>query len=157
MSAVSSPINARCTSHMEVFNGLNFWAEETFSKYYSAETPSHFGRMVFRKLEEIRSGTSSGTVRASFDLMGPDGNSFAVEDQTFVFFGDKTTRTVDCTFVIRALGAHVKFGDTKEEPSRSVLHHSSQLPRALWSTQPEASARKRFGVSIPLGQRRWNN
>ncbi|MCU1226237.1 MAG: transrane prediction [Edaphobacter sp.] len=95
-------------------NGFNFWAEETFSKYYGAETPSHFGRMVFRKLEEIRSGTSSGTVRASFDLMGPDGKSFAVEDQTFVFFGDKTTRTVDCTFVIRALGAPVKFGDTKE-------------------------------------------
>ncbi len=95
-------------------NGFNFWVEETFSKYYHAEVPYQYGRMVFRKLEKVQGGTSSGTVRASFDLVGPDGKSFAVEDQTLVFSGDKDTRTVDCSFVIRALDKAVKFGDTKE-------------------------------------------
>ncbi|ADV83510.1 PmoA family protein [Terriglobus saanensis] len=95
-------------------NGYNFWAEGLYSKYYPPTTPSNFGRMVFRKLEEVRSGASSGLIRASFDLVGPDGKTFAREDQSFTFSGGKETRMVDCIFVLHALDKPVKFGDTKE-------------------------------------------
>ena len=96
-------------------NGYSFWTEGAFAKYYGPETPLNFGRMVFRKLEEVRQTvTSKGTIRALFDLVGLDGKSFAQEEQTFIFRGDSETRTVDCTFTINALDKPVKFGDTKE-------------------------------------------
>lgn len=95
-------------------NGYSFWTEGAFASYYGAGTPLSFGRMVFRKLEEMHGGADSGTVRALFDLVGPDGKAFAQEDQTFTFRGDSETRTVDCTFVIHALEKPVRFGDTKE-------------------------------------------
>jgi hypothetical protein len=58
-------------------NGFNFWSEEVFSKYYGHEYHSAFGRMVFRKIEEVRGGPLFGTIRATFDLEGPDRIPFA--------------------------------------------------------------------------------
>ena len=73
-------------------NGYSFWTEASFSSYYPAGTPLKFGRMVFRKLEEMSSGPAKGTVRALFDLTGSDGKAFAQEDQTFTFRGDREDR-----------------------------------------------------------------
>ena len=95
-------------------NGFNFWAEEVFSKYYGKDYHSAFGRMVFRKIEEIRGGPASGTIRATFDLVGPDGKPFAEEVQYFIFSGDSNSRSIDCEFIVRASQKPVKFGDTKE-------------------------------------------
>ena len=58
-------------------NGYDFWSEEVFAKYYGPSHPSNFGRMVFRKIEEMQGGPSSGTIRAVFDLEGPDRKPFA--------------------------------------------------------------------------------
>jgi hypothetical protein len=95
-------------------NGYNFWAEEVFAKYYGHSTPSSYGRMVFRKLEEMRGGPSSGTIRATFELEGPDHKPFAEEVQEYTFRGDKDWRIIDCDLIIRANHGPVKFGDTKE-------------------------------------------
>lgn len=83
-------------------------------KYYGHSSPQTFGRMVFRKIEEMRSGASSGVIRATFDLEGTDHKPFAQEVQEYTFSGDKNTRVIDCQFVIRANNGPVKFGDTKE-------------------------------------------
>lgn len=91
-------------------NGSNFWAESVFSKFYPATMPSNYGHMSFRSLDEMK----GNTVRASFDLVGADGKSFAIEQQSFVFSGDKHTRIIDCTIMVKALDTAVKFGDTKE-------------------------------------------
>jgi Methane oxygenase PmoA len=95
-------------------NGFNFWSEKVFSKYYGDGYHAAFGRMVLRKIEEIRSGRSSGTIRATFDLAGPDGVPFAEEVQQFTFSGDNDSRAIDCAFIVRASEGPVKFGDTKE-------------------------------------------
>jgi hypothetical protein len=95
-------------------NGYNFWAEEVFAKFYGHSVPSNYGRMVFRRIEKMRGGASSGTIRASFDLEGPDHKPFAQEVQEYKFSGDKDSRVIDCEFVIRAGNGPVKFGDTKE-------------------------------------------
>ena len=70
--------------------------------------------MVFRKLDEVRGGPDSGTIRAEFDLVGPDKRPIASETQTFTFRGDEQSRTIDCEFVIHADHGPVDFGDTKE-------------------------------------------
>jgi hypothetical protein len=95
-------------------NGYDFWSEEVFKKYYGHAETSRWGRMVFRKIDEMRGGPSSGTIRATFDLVGPDHKPFATETQEFTFRGDKGSRTIDCRFVIDADHGPVKFGDTKE-------------------------------------------
>ncbi len=103
-------------------NGFDFWSEATASKaaqtargvyYSSGELPK--GRTVFRKLEEVRSGSDSGYLRARFDLVGPDGKPIGTETQAYTFRGDQSSRTIDCEFTVRAdRGMPVKLGDTKE-------------------------------------------
>ena len=102
-------------------NGIDFWGESEPTKaaqtahghYYSSEELPK-GRTVFRKLEEINSGSSSGTLKAHFDLLGPDGKAIAEETQAYTFRGDQSTRTIDCEFTILATRGPVKMGDTKE-------------------------------------------
>jgi hypothetical protein len=95
-------------------NGYSFWIEEAFKKYYGHSSAQKYGRMVFRKLDEMRGGASSGVIRATFDLEGPDKKPFAQETQEYKFSGDKNSRVIDCEFVITAGSEPVKFGDTKE-------------------------------------------
>jgi hypothetical protein len=95
-------------------DGDSFWIEEAFKKYYAHSAPAKYGRTVFRKLDEMRSGSSSGVIRATFDLEGPEHKPFAQETQEYKFSGDKDSRVIDCEFVIKAGNEPVKFGDTKE-------------------------------------------
>lgn len=96
-------------------DGYDFWGEEVFEKYYGSEAgKSKYGRMRIRKIDETRGGPESGMIRASFDLLGPDQKPFAEETQQYTFRGDKSSRVIDCEFVIRANHDAVKMGDTKE-------------------------------------------
>lgn len=94
-------------------HGADFWTEAIFAKYYGHNHPANYGQMVVRKVEEMQGGASSGTIRATFDLQGPDHKTFAQEVQEYTFSGDKTTRVIDCKFVIHG-NEPIKFGDTKE-------------------------------------------
>jgi hypothetical protein len=94
--------------------GYDFWTEEVFAKYYGLEFKARWGRMVLRKVEKMRSGSDSGTIRITFDLVGSDHKPFAEESQEYTFGGDKDSRIIDCQYVIRANHGSVKIGDTKE-------------------------------------------
>ncbi len=93
-------------------DGLDFWGEAAFAKFSDGTA---FGRTVFRKIEAMESGAESGTLRAAFDLVSPNGRVLAGEVQSFVIRGDRTTRVMDCEIMILAnQGADVTMGDTKE-------------------------------------------
>jgi hypothetical protein len=94
--------------------GYDFWTEEVFAKYYGHETIRRWGRMVSTKVEKMRGGSKSGTIRATFDLVGSDHKPFAEETQEYRFSGDKDSRIIDCRYVIRAKDGPLKIGDTKE-------------------------------------------
>jgi hypothetical protein len=96
-------------------DGYDFWGEQVFEKYYGREAgKSKYGRMAIRAIDEVRGGPQSGTIRTTFDLRGPDGKPFAEETQQYTFRGDKSSRDIDCEFVLRANHEAVKMGDTKE-------------------------------------------
>jgi hypothetical protein len=93
-------------------DGIDFWGEAIYPKW-SDDTV--FGRTVLAKIEEVKDGPDSGTIRALFHLVGPRGRVIADETQAFVFHGDQQTRMIDCEFTITANhGADVTMGDSKE-------------------------------------------
>jgi hypothetical protein len=98
-------------------NGVDFWGEGMPSQalqtahgqfYSSEELPK--GRTVFRALDEA----TGSTIRAEFNLAGPDGKIMGEETQEYSFSGDESTRTIDCTFTLTASHGPLKIGDTKE-------------------------------------------
>ncbi|MFB3922247.1 MAG: PmoA family protein [Terriglobia bacterium] len=104
-------------------NGVDFWGEAEFEekapvqaggKTYQSSEHLAFGRTVFTKLEDIQSGPDAGSLRARFNLVGPDGKVMGEETQAYTFRGDAATRTIDCEFTIYAHQTPLKMGDTKE-------------------------------------------
>lgn len=93
--------------------GYDFWGEEVFRKYYGPNEKSRYGRMVLRKVDEVKSDADSGTIRATFDLIG-DHKPIGEETQEFTFSGDPNSRVIDCEIVLRANHGPLKIGDTKE-------------------------------------------
>lgn len=156
-------------------NGIDFWAEQPESrkqqtaggKYYASSEELPKGRTVFRKLEEMKSGPDSATLRADFDLVGPDGEAFAEETQSYTFRGDAHSRTIDCEFTITANHGPVKMGDTKEgtfairvaqdltEPKGRMLNSSGATgekkiwgKRADWVDYSGTVAGEKLGIAI---------
>jgi hypothetical protein len=95
-------------------DGLDFWGESAFAKYYGDQSKPAYGHMTAAKIEETQSGSESGRVRASFDLADPNGRVIGREIQAFVFQGDDARRMIDCDFVLRASNGAITLGDTKE-------------------------------------------
>ena len=130
-------------------NGIDFWSEEAFNKFYGREGEGHaYGRMVFRKMDEMRAGPDSGTIQAEFDLISPNKRVIATETQTFTFSGDANTRVIDCQFVIHAGQNPVVFGDTKEgtfgirlgpelnsPPARMIDSNGAEGEKGIWGTR----------------------
>lgn len=104
-------------------NGIDFWGEGPANKanqtangvYYPSAGTLPTGRTVFRKLDQAKSHGQSATIKAEFDLVGPDGKAIGSETQEYTFTGDDTSRFIDCTFILTAnKGVPLKMGDTKE-------------------------------------------
>lgn len=95
-------------------DGLDFWAEQAFSKYYHEHTPHPYGRMAFAKMEHLTPNGDTGSLRARFNLLAPSGRPIAEETQSYEFRGDDRTRIIDCDFIVYANEGPVVFGDTKE-------------------------------------------
>jgi hypothetical protein len=95
-------------------DGLNFWGEAAFQKFYGNHSHQAYGHMGSPKIEIVRSGSESGTIRATFSLEGPKDELIGEETQTFTFEGDEHTRTIDCDFKLHAGNGPIILGDTKE-------------------------------------------
>ena len=129
-------------------DGIDFWGEAAFPQY-SEDTV--FGRVTFRKLEEIRGGDESGVLRAHFELAAPGGRVIADEIQSFVFGGDQDTRWIDCEVILVANhGSDLTIGDTKEgtfgirlaqelnsPPGHMVNSAGAEGEKAIWGKRAD--------------------
>jgi hypothetical protein len=93
-------------SHGEV-NGYNFWATEA-----SMKSPKK-ASMALKKVVEAKGGKRSGTIKAVFDGLDPQGKPIMTETRTLTFYSDPKLRTIDYEIKIDPL-EKLKFGDTKE-------------------------------------------
>lgn len=136
-------------SHGDI-DGLDFWGEEAFHKFYHSQPKQASGRMVLRQVDEVSGGQDSGTVRAVFDLVDPSKRPIAEETQTFTFSGDDQSRIIDCEFVITADHGPVDFGDTKEgtfairvapelnvPPGHMVNSAGAEGEKAIWGKRAD--------------------
>ena len=128
-------------------DGIDFWGEAVFP-HYSDDTV--FGRAVFRKLGDLRSG-DSGALRAEFELAGPRGRVIADEIQSFVFGGDPHTRWIDCEITLVANhGSDLTLGDSKEgtfgirlakelnsPPGHMVNSAGAEGEKAIWGKRAD--------------------
>lgn len=95
-------------------DGLNFWGEAAFRKYYGGHSRQAFGHMADPKIEVLRGGPDSGTIRASFALEDPDNRVIGRETQSLTFYGDDRTRSIDFESTLKAVDGPLIMGDTKE-------------------------------------------
>jgi hypothetical protein len=142
-------------SHGDV-NGLDFWGNEMSQHTDDGKR----GRIVLKKVGDLKSGKKSGSLSATFDWVDPQGKALLTESRTIVFYSNPTLRMMD--FDINLL-AHEKvtFGDTKEgtfairlapgleEPQKSL--RPSRRGQASWSARKAARVRRMSGASAPAG------
>jgi hypothetical protein len=128
-------------------DGIDFWGEAVFSHYSDDMV---FGRTVFRKLDEVRSG-DSGALRAEFELRGPEGRAVADEIQSYAFGGDAKSRWIDCEITLVANhGSDLTFGDSKEgtfgirlakelnsPPGHMVNSAGAEGEKAIWGKRAD--------------------
>ena len=95
-------------------DGLDFWQEPVFDKYYTDHGHQAYGHMVLKAVEEADNAGDSATIRARFTLNSPNNRVIGEETQSFSFGGDAQTRTIDCEFVLYATNGPLDIGDTKE-------------------------------------------
>lgn len=93
-------------SHGDV-NGYDFWANE------ASQQDGKKGKIVLKKVDEIKNGKKSGTLSATFDWIDPTGKTILTESRTTIFYSNPTLRIMDFDITLRAL-EKVTFGDTKE-------------------------------------------
>jgi methane monooxygenase PmoA-like len=94
-------------------DGLDFWQEEVFDKYYTDHGHQAYGHVALKKLEDP-GDQGSLRIRARFTLNSPHDRVIGEEAQAFAFAGDEQTRVVDCEITLYATDGPLDFGDTKE-------------------------------------------
>ena len=126
-------------------DGLDFWQEPVFDKYYTDHGHQAYGHMVLKAIEQAVASGDSASIRARFILNSPNNRVIGEETQSFVFRGDAHTRTIDCEFVLYATNGPLDIGDTKEgtfairlapelsAPNAHMLNsHGAVGEKAIW-------------------------
>jgi Methane oxygenase PmoA len=93
-------------SHGDV-NGYDFWANE------ASQQDGKKGKIVLKKIDDIKNGKKSGSLAVTFDWIDPTGKTILTESRTTVFYSNPMMRIMDFDINLHAL-TKVTFGDTKE-------------------------------------------
>jgi hypothetical protein len=148
-------------------DGIDYWQEEVFDKYFPDHGKQGYGRVQLVKIEKADGGHDAGVIRAEFNLLAPSGRVIGAETQVFTFRGDETTRTVDCEFIFHATHGPLTFGDSKEgtfgirvakelnsPPGRMVNSAGAEGEKAIWGKRADwvdysgAVAGEQVGIAV---------
>lgn len=91
----------------EEINGVNFWENE------NSYTTENRGRIVIRKIEALKNGKKSGTVKTLFEWHDPGGANMMDENRTMTFYSEADRRTIDFDITFTAK-IDLHWADTKE-------------------------------------------
>lgn len=88
-------------------NGVNFWENE------NSYTTNNRGRIVIRKIKDLKNGNKDGAIKALFEWHDPGGANMMDEDRTMTFYSEPDRRTIDFDVTFTAK-INLKWADTKE-------------------------------------------
>jgi hypothetical protein len=91
-------------------NGLDFWNN---SSAIPAGKKDAYGHITVQKILKSESG-KKGTLEVASNWDDNKGNTVMTEKSTYIFSGDKTTRTIDHISTLTASGGPVVITDNKE-------------------------------------------
>jgi hypothetical protein len=130
-------------------DGLDFWGEEVYAKYFNDHGKQGYGRMALKEMQDVHGGESGG-IKARFNLLAPSGRVIGEETQAFTFRGDDHTRIIDCEFTVHATNGPLTFGDSKEgtfgirvakeldsPPARMVNSAGAEGEKAIWGKKAD--------------------
>ncbi|MFN0170891.1 MAG: PmoA family protein [Bryobacteraceae bacterium] len=103
-------------------NGFDFWANE------KSQTKATTGRVVLKRVGDIKSGKKAGSFEVWFDWVDPRDNVLLNEDRVTTVYADPLLRIVDFDILLTA-NTQVKFGDTKEGTFAMRLASALEEPR----------------------------
>jgi Methane oxygenase PmoA len=120
------------------FDGLDFWQEPVFDKYYTDHGKQDYGHMRLKAVEQ----SAADTIRARFTLNSPNERVIGEEAQALTFGGDGQSRVVDCEFVLYATNGPLDLGDTKEGTFAIRLAPELSAPHAHMLNSAGATGEK---------------
>jgi hypothetical protein len=91
-------------------DGLDFWQEAVFDKYYRDHGHQAYGHLALKNPPEVR----PAGIQARFTLNDPNNRIIGEETQSLTFQSDAHIRIIDCVFVLYATAGPLDLGDTKE-------------------------------------------
>ena len=97
-------------SHGSV-NGIDFWNN---SPYRTEKELEHMGRIVQKKILEMKSGEGRGEIVATAAWVDPNGKTVLLETTKYTFSAKGNRRWIDRETVLTANAEDVVFGDSKE-------------------------------------------
>ncbi|HLK66515.1 MAG TPA: PmoA family protein [Bryobacteraceae bacterium] len=97
-------------AHAKV-NGLDFWniAPIDAPPYNRPDR----GKIVLKKMGEVKSGKDKGSIAASFDWTDHEGKPILTESRVMTFYSEPALRTIDFDITLTAITS-VTFGDEKD-------------------------------------------
>lgn len=91
-------------------SGANFWDTEIRR---SPTAPKNSSMKLIR-VEQMKGGKESGTIKVVFQGLDPTGNPIMTETRTITFHAGAKLRIIDFGVTIDPITPTIKFGDTKE-------------------------------------------
>ena len=105
-------------------NGLDFWNN---SSAIPAARKDSYGHIVVRSIDKAKGG-KTGTLEVTSDWKDNKGTTLLVEKTTYIFSGDKNTRTVDHISTLTAAIDKVTITDNKEGMFAIRVDRAFEMP-----------------------------
>lgn len=105
-------------------NGLDFWNN---SSAIAEDKKDAYGHIVVRSVDKVKGG-KTGILEVTSDWKDNKGNTLLVEKTTYIFSGDKNSRTVDHISILTAENGKVSISDNKEGMFAIRVDRAFEMP-----------------------------
>lgn len=116
-------------------NGIDFWNTSTFRSEKELE---RMGRIVLRKILDMKGGNGRGELETSSAWTHPNGKVLLIETTKFIFYAKGKLRWIDRITTLTANEEDIVFGDNKEGlfavHLNSALQQNNQFPVKVTSS-----------------------
>lgn len=105
-------------------NGLDFWNN---SSAIAKDIKDNYGHIVVRSVDKAKGG-KTGALEVTSDWKDNKGNTLLVEKTTYIFSGDRNSRTIDHISTLTAANGKVTITDNKEGMFAIRVDRAFEMP-----------------------------